>query len=116
MVKPEHNIKDAWAVKKWRETISKKVNELASSGSGLSEEEVQDLISSLLVAGSNITLTYDDGLNTLTIASSSLSDGDKGDIIVSSSGTVFTIDTGVITKSKLASETDAYIIAMAVAL
>lgn len=33
-------------------------------------EGVDDRVSTLLVAGSNITLTYNDGANTLTIASS----------------------------------------------
>lgn len=34
-------------------------------------EAVDDRVSSLLVAGSNVTLTYDDGANTLTVAASS---------------------------------------------
>lgn len=33
-------------------------------------ESIQDMLNTFLVAGSNITLTYDDGSNTLTIASS----------------------------------------------
>lgn len=51
-----------------------------------------------LVAGSNITLTTNAGSDTITIAASSLSDGDKGDITVSSSGTVFTLASHVIQK------------------
>lgn len=38
---------------------------------------------------------------TASIVSSGLPDGDKGDIVVSGSGTVFTIDTGVVTTTKM---------------
>jgi hypothetical protein len=54
-----------------------------------------------LAAGSNITITTNAGSDTVTIAASlsgaTLADGDYGDIVVSSSGTVLSIDTGVIT-------------------
>lgn len=69
-------------------------------------EFIQDTVAAFLVQGSNVTLTYDDGANTLTIAATGggggVSDGDKGDIIVSASGTSWTIDAGVVSNSKAA--------------
>lgn len=60
-----------------------------------------------LVAGSNITLTTNAGTDTVTIASSAsgVADADYGDITVSSSGTVWTIDNAVVTGAKIASGT-----------
>ena len=50
----------------------------------LSTEDVQDIVASLLVAGANITLTYDDPANTLTISGpSSYSDEQAQDAIAS---------------------------------
>lgn len=72
------------------------------------DEYIQDMLSTFLVQGPNVTLTYDDVGNTLTIASAggggggSIADGSYGNITVSGSGTVMTINNAVVSNAKLA--------------
>lgn len=64
-------------------------------------ELIEDTIGTKIVAGSNVTVTYNDTTGETTIAASGgggggLSDGDYGDIVVSGSTTVISIDSSVL--------------------
>jgi len=53
-----------------------------------------------LTAGTGVTITNGDGTITIASTAGGISDGDKGDITVSSSGTVWTIDNGAVSLAK----------------
>ena len=46
------------------------VTEVAGGSGGLTTEQVDDRVAALLVAGTNVTLTYNDAAGTLTVAAS----------------------------------------------
>jgi hypothetical protein len=92
-------------------TNIKTINNISLLGSGniLAGHTIEDEGSALPArtnlnfVGSTITVT-DDSSNDATVVtvSAGITDGDKGDIIVSSNGTVWTIDNNTITLNKLA--------------
>jgi len=73
---------------------------------GVGQEAVEDLIGTSLVAGANVTMNYDDASGKTTINSSgggsgSVSDGDKGDIVVSGAGANWLFDGAVVTAAEV---------------
>lgn len=67
-------------------------------------ETMEDHLLSTFVPGANIAIDYNDALNTFTFSVSgvTISDGDKGDINVSGTGTVWNVETGAISLAKMA--------------
>lgn len=71
------------------------------------DEAVQDVVGAQVVAGANVTVNYNDTTGALTISSatiggSSLADGSYTDVTASSSGSIITINPGIVTLAKMA--------------
>jgi hypothetical protein len=71
-------------------------------------EFIRDTIAAALVPGANVTITVDDEADTITIASTGggggggLGDGNYGDVTVSGSGAIITINSAAVTLTKMA--------------
>jgi len=79
------------------------------------DEDIDDRVAGLLVAGTNITLNYDDDAGELLISAiagggSGVASGDWGDVVVSAAGTVWTIDQEAVTFVKMQTMASGYML------
>lgn len=78
---------------------------LATAGAHIIQDEGTPLTAraNLNFIGAGVVATDNGGTNAtdVTIAGSAVSDGDKGDVVVSGGGTIWVVDTNVVTNAKL---------------
>lgn len=61
--------------------------DLGGDGSGVSEEEVEDIVAALVDAGDNLSWTYDDGNDTLRVDTTALNEEETQDAVAALLGT-----------------------------